>query len=46
MKYFEEDLRDIERGAPCGLLDSVSGVAALFFLLLVGILLAAHHFKL
>jgi hypothetical protein len=46
MKNLEEDLRDIERGSPCGLLDSYSGLVTLFLLLLGGILLAAHHFKL
>lgn len=43
-QYFDEDLRDIERGRRDGLLDSYSGIYALILAVGIAIVKLAQHF--
>ncbi|HIH2751010.1 TPA: hypothetical protein ACYLN4_006836 [Burkholderia lata] len=43
-QYLDEDLRDIERGRPDGLLDSYSGIFALIMMAGFAIVELARHF--
>ncbi|WP_156903422.1 MULTISPECIES: hypothetical protein [Burkholderia] len=43
-QYFDEDLRDIERGRPDGLLDSYSGIFSIILMTGFAIVELARHF--